>query len=292
MADNLNGKYFHNKGFDQKKLQEGVLGFLPKHQPGYAPTAAECALTLINRLGADVRVTDLRYMAYMLATACHEAREIKKFLLPKVVKGKVLVDAKTKQPIMGERHLWTLFNPIDEAGHGKGRDYFEAVKVQALEDGALVTEKDGDQFKINAQGVIQRGRGLSGPTAVGSPSGGAPSKKYQDAPGDEHQYYGRGLVQITWWNGYAKSGVDFGFGLELLLNPERVKDYNVAYAIMVQGMTTGGGYANGKKCSQFFTAAQTDYVSARAMVNGSDKAQAIADLAIAFEAILLDARLQ
>ena len=73
MASGYNAPYSYSQGFDQVKLQEGVFSFLPKHQPGYAPTAAECAVKLINRLGRDACVTDLRFMAHMLATACHEA---------------------------------------------------------------------------------------------------------------------------------------------------------------------------------------------------------------------------
>ena len=71
MANGLNALYSYNRGFDQGKLQKGIFGFLPKHQPGYAPTAVECAVKLINRLGRDSRVTDLRFTAYMLATQGH-----------------------------------------------------------------------------------------------------------------------------------------------------------------------------------------------------------------------------
>jgi hypothetical protein len=230
-------------------------------------------------------------MAYMLATACHEAREIKKFMVPVIGKDKKpVVNPKTKQPVLKEKGLWTLFNPIDELGQGKGKIYYEAVKVLKTEDGALITEKDGNQFKVNNKGGFSA-LTITNPAArPGSPSGGPVSKEYLDATGVEHQYFGRGLVQITWWHGYAKSSVDFGYGLELLLNPEKVKDYHTAYEIMVKGMTTGDGYANGKKCSQYFTDNVTNYVAARAMVNGSDKAKDIAALAEAFETLLLAAR--
>ncbi len=291
MPSGLNQTYLYVKGFDQTKLREGIFNFLPKHQPGYAPTAAECAATLINRLAVDPRVRDIRYMAYMLATACHESREIRKFMVPKVGKGgKPVIDPKTKLQAVSEKKLWTIFNPIDELGQGKGLGYFEPVKVLKTADGALVTEKDGNQFKVNTQGSFSVLTVTNPPARPGSPSGGAVSKEYLEASGVEHQYFGRGLVQITWWHGYAKSGVDFGYGLDLLLNPEKVKDYETAYEIMVQGMTTGGGYANDKKCSKYFTDGNTNYVVARAMVNGRDKAKEIADLAAAFEALLLAAR--
>lgn len=269
-----------------------MFAFLPKYQPGYAPTAAECAMNLINRLAGDTRVTDLRFMAYMLATACHESREIKKFKVPKIGKGgKPVIDPKTQLPVMKERSLWTLFNPIDEAGQGRGKDYFESVKVLQTSDGALITEKDGNQFKVSLDAKILKAAGMSGASARGSAPGGPVSKKFTDAGGTEHQYFGRGLVQITWWNGYAESGVAFGYGLDLLFNPEKVKDFDTAYEILVQGMTSGGGYANGRKCSDYFTDIATHYTSARAMVNGSDKAGDIAALAEAFETLLVAARL-
>ena len=116
-------------------------------------------------------------------------------------------------------------------------------------------------------------------------------KKYTEAEGGEHQYFGRGLVQITWWSAYAKSSADFGYGLDLLFNPEAVKSYDVAYEIMVKGMTTGGGYANSRKCVDYFTDGSTRYTAARAMVNGSDLADPIAKLAEAFETLLMAARL-
>ena len=292
MPSGLNQTYLYVKGFDQTKLRGGIFNFLPKHQPGYAPTAAGCATTLINRLAVDPRVRDIRYMAYMLATACHESREIKKFMVPKVGKGgKPVIDPKTKQQVMGEKKLWTIFNPIDELGQGKGRDYFEPVKVLKTVDGALITEKDGDRFKVSAAGKILVEAGMAAAKRRGSTSGDPVDKRYSEAEGVEHQYFGRGLVQITWWNGYAESSAAFGYGLELLLNPEKVKEYDVAYEIMVQGMTTGGGYAHNKKCSMYFTDGKTDYVAARAMINGSDKATEIAALAAAFETLLLAARL-
>ncbi len=292
MANDFNAKYFYNRGFDQAKLLQGVFQFLPKHQPGYAPTAAECAMTLINRLACDPRANDLRFMAYMLATACHESREIKKFQVPHVGKsGKPIIDPKTKMQVTQERSLWTIFNPIDELGQGRGKQYFESVKVLKTPAGAMITERDGNQFKVASDGKILKAAGMSPVTARGSVSGGPVSKTYTEADGVEHQYFGRGLVQITWWNGYAESGVAFGYGLDLLFDPEKVKDPEVAYEIMVQGMTTGGGYANGKKCAQYFTDSMTRYVAARATVNGSDKASEIATLAEAFETLLMAARL-
>ena len=123
MASGFNAQYSYSRKFDQVKLQEGIFSFPPKHQSGYAPTAAECAVKLINRLSCDARVADLRFMAYMSATACHESREITKFQVPQVGKGrnagKPIINPKTKLQVTGKRSLWTLFMPIS-AGESKG----------------------------------------------------------------------------------------------------------------------------------------------------------------------------
>jgi hypothetical protein len=82
-----------------------------------------------------------------------------------------------------------------------------------------------------------------------------------------------------------------GYGLDLFVNAERVKEPAVAYAIMADGMLTGYGFANGRKLSDYFSGNVTKYVEARAMVNGKDCAQEIADIALSFEQLLLECRL-
>ena len=77
MASGLNYKYFHNSGFDAVKINGGTNALLRKHVQGVHPETLGIATTLIGKLAADSRVTDIRYMTYMFATACHEARELK-----------------------------------------------------------------------------------------------------------------------------------------------------------------------------------------------------------------------
>ncbi len=91
-------KYLHTQGFDQVKLAKEIGPFIQKHVRSAAPNAVELSLKTINRLGADSRVTDIRYMAYMLATASHESRETRHFQRPLMAKGKPVIDAKTKLP--------------------------------------------------------------------------------------------------------------------------------------------------------------------------------------------------
>jgi len=55
---------------------------------------------------------------------------------------------------------------------------------------------------------------------------------------------------------------------------------------MSHGMRTGFGFANGRTFSKYFSGSTTNYVGARAMVNGEDSAQEIAAYARRFEEAL------
>ena len=81
--------------------------------------------------------------------------------------------------------------------------------------------------------------------------------------------------------------MELGKGLDLLFAPELVKQPETAYVLMSHGMRTGQGFVNGRTFAQYFASDQTNYTGARAMVNGSDHADAIADIAVDFEAVLL-----
>lgn len=95
-------------------------------------------------------------------------------------------------------------------------------------------------------------------------------------------YYGRGYVQLTWLTNYVKAknklGVDFVNKPELALVPEHAAN------IMVYGMLEG--WFTGKKLSDYITPSKTDYIGARRIINGTDKAQLIAGYAVKFEAAL------
>ncbi|MBI3229374.1 MAG: hypothetical protein HYZ45_04075 [Burkholderiales bacterium] len=180
--------------------------------------------------------------------------------------------------------------PIDETGHGSGRNYYLPAKVKRNPDGTVtVTEMDGDQFSIGLNGKptpLNRGgkRGTSPSTVA--------SETYVREVGVERRYYGRGYVQLTWWDNYAAAGVSLGYGLDFVMDPEKVKTPEVAYKIMAFGMLTGGGYANGRRFEHYFYGTTTDYAGARAMVNKNDPQQEIVDNAKLFEAILLRAAIR
>lgn len=102
------------------------------------------------------------------------------------------------------------------------------------------------------------------------------------ARGDGYKYRGRGFVQITWKNNYRKLGDALGY--DLLNNPDQALNPVVAYKIMSYGMRTG--IFTGKKLSDYITDSTADYVSARRIINGTDRAETIAAYAVNFEKIL------
>ncbi len=108
-------------------------------------------------------------------------------------------------------------------------------------------------------------------------------------PGDGLLFKGRGYVQITGRANYARLGVALGLGNSLVDEPVRVLTPINAYRIMSLGMRDGlftqrtlGGCINDNRC---------DYVAARKIINGQNKAVEIAGYARQFEAALTAARL-
>lgn len=100
--------------------------------------------------------------------------------------------------------------------------------------------------------------------------------------GDGALFHGRGYVQLTGRANYTKMATLIG--QPLVTNPALVKDPAIAYEIAIRGMI--GGLFTGKKLSQFINDNKTDFENARRIINGTDKAADIADLARRFSEIL------
>jgi Chitinase class I len=279
-------KFKYSGLFDRVKLAAEFNQRFGKN-PRFNAAAEPHLMTLVGFIERNALITDIRWAAYMLATIFWETTSPVEVVVPKTKKGQPVVD-KSGKPVLLKQKRWLMtMSPVDEVGRGKGRKYHEPVKVRKVDDGsAFVIEQDGDQFSVSAQGVV---KAITKKAAMGTIDGGAAVKAYDDDPGQEQAYFGRGYVQLTWWSNYAKAGVALGKGLDLLFDPELVKQPETAYAIMSHGMRTGQGFANGRTFSQYFVGDQTNYIGARAMVNGSDHAAAIADIAVDFEAVLLAA---
>jgi len=142
--------------------------------------------------------TDLRWLAYILATTKHETAN-------------------------------TML-PIEEYGKGKGRSYGKKIK------------HSGIKYTI-------------------------PDKLY----------FGRGYVQLTWYENYDLIGRLLG--IDLLGNPEFALDVKVATKILFEGMTKGAssfGDFTGRCLEMYFTSKVEDWEGARKIINGTDKKELIA----------------
>lgn len=270
--------YLWNGSFTPELVEAGFAKHL-KGDPRYDTRSLPHLKTLLGFIEADPDVSDLRWMAYLLATAYWETSHIE-------VVATTVKDKKGKEVVKKRKH-WVNMGPVEETGHGAGRKYHLPVKVESSGAGARVTEQDGDQFDVAADGTYKSSKkGM----AMGSAADGKASQAYKDAKGAELAYYGRGYVQLTWWANYASAGANLGRGLELLLEPEKVLEPGTAYALMSYGMRTGKGFANGHKLADYFSGTNRDYTGARRMVNGTDHAADIAAIAEKFEDLLWEAR--
>lgn len=98
-------------------------------------------------------------------------------------------------------------------------------------------------------------------------------------------FYGRGYTQNTWYENYKKltalntHGWDFFNKPELLLQVE--SSIWATFTAMQIGLYTG------KKLSDYINVQKCDYVNARKIINGLDKAQLIADYANEYYKILI-----
>jgi len=84
-------------------------------------------------------------------------------------------------------------------------------------------------------------------------------------------YYGRGFIQLTWYELYAKfSNV---LGIDLLNNPELALEPKYASKIAVIGMMQG--LFTGAKLTKYINDKKEDVINARKVVNSLDKADLI-----------------
>lgn len=91
--------------------------------------------------------------------------------------------------------------------------------------------------------------------------------------GDGATFHGRGFVQLTGRANYAKmSDVT---GADLVGAPDRALELPIATKILFYGMINGT--FTGKRLSASFNPTKDDWVGARGIINGTDKANTIAD---------------
>jgi putative chitinase len=110
-----------------------------------------------------------------------------------------------------------------------------------------------------------------------------------------YPFYGRGYVQLTWQDNYQKADRELELGGSLNDNLDLALDPNIAAKIMVKGMQEGwfaGDKNNGPRhtlarhLAAGNTGTEAQFTSARRIINGTDKAEKIADEAIKFQTAL------
>ena len=141
--------------------------------------------------------------------------------------------------------------PIREGATRYGPNYTDANAVQAVTNAV-------------AKGLIRKNYALRDPRTGKS-------------------YYGRGLVQITWYDEYDQMGKLIGVGL--VNNPDLALDWDIALRILFTGMIEGT-FRDGHKLGDIKS--DNDWYVARGIINGDAKknGKKIAEIAAAYYAAL------
>lgn len=106
-------------------------------------------------------------------------------------------------------------------------------------------------------------------------------------------YYGRGYVQLTWERNYANATRSLvrhnvvGSDVDLVRNPDLAMRPDIASGILVFGMLEG--WFTGRKLVDYFSGTRSDWVDARVIINGHDRATLIASYGLAFYHALQEA---
>lgn len=107
------------------------------------------------------------------------------------------------------------------------------------------------------------------------------------SPQDAINFSGKGLVQLTGRYNFKK--MSKLLGIDLVNNPDLALQMDVSVKIMFEGMTTGKSFAGdftGKHLGNYFNKTKEDWINARRIINGLDKAKLIAGYARKFYAAL------
>ncbi len=94
-------------------------------------------------------------------------------------------------------------------------------------------------------------------------------------PGDGVKFCGRGFVQLTGRSNYTYWAERLK--VNLVEEPDIALRHDIATKIIIDGMIQGN--FTGKKLNDYFNATKDDWVNARRIVNGIDKAELVADYA-------------
>ena len=129
----------------------------------------------------------------------------------------------------------TTMLPIAEYGKGGGRPY---GTWQRNSKGELYAYKNGNRNTVYLQSEYP------------------------------HLYYGRGETQNTWFDNYEK--LSKAFNVDFLNNPDLLLTQEWSTPVTIYSMKNG--LYTGKKLSDYINQSKKDYLNARRIINGMDKA--------------------
>lgn len=176
--------------------------------------------------------------------------------------GATRMDANGK---VGNVNVEKLIRAIPEGYRSHARKHWPSIVAEAQKQG--IKDK-GALAYILATTVHESGAGkYMEEIASGSAYEGR-SDLGNNRPGDGVRFKGRGYVQITGRNNYTNWGKKLG--INLVGNPELAERPEIAAKILVGGMKSGS--FTGRGLDRYFAGSKNDFVGARAIVNGSDKA--------------------
>lgn len=102
-----------------------------------------------------------------------------------------------------------------------------------------------------------------------------------------YPWYGRGFVQLTWEANYILAAKKLGIPFDK--NPALALDPVNAVKVAVTGMREGwfaGDKAGRHTLARYITLQRSDFVGARWIINGTDRAAEIAAIAVRYDAAL------
>jgi len=148
-------------------------------------------------------------------------------------------------------------------------DYYEKVGIEGFADYedryfAYILATAWHETAFTVQPIAEYGKGAGKPYGV-------PAGPYNQV------YYGRGFVQLTWYDNYKTQDDKLGLNGNLVQNADLALDPEIATEILFAGMRDGD--FTGKKLADYFTADTTDWYNARRIVNATDQATTIAGYA-------------
>lgn len=111
---------------------------------------------------------------------------------------------------------------------------------------------------------------------------GSVTTPYWRADGDGKSWFGRGLVQLTHKANYVAMSCETG--IDLVADPGRAMEPEVAVTILFAGMEKG--LFTGRRLADYFAGGRSDWINARRIINGLDRAAEVGALGRSFLAAI------